>query len=99
MAKRKVTWTKQATLQFNKCIEYIRQESDQNADKVKEKILDKISELSNDRLVHRKDPYKKNNDGHYLYFEILKYRIVYYAEPKEVFIIRIRHTSMEPKQY
>lgn len=48
MAKRKVTWTKQATLQFNKCIEYIRQESDQNADKVKEKILDKISELSND---------------------------------------------------
>ncbi|MEO8961648.1 MAG: type II toxin-antitoxin system RelE/ParE family toxin [Ginsengibacter sp.] len=99
MAKRKVTWTKQATLQFNKCIEYIRQESDQNADKVKEKILDKINELSDDRLVHRKDLYKKNNDGHYLYFEILKYRIVYYAEPKEVFIIRIRHTSMEPNQY
>lgn len=47
MVERKVTWTKQATHQFNKCIEYIRQESDQNADKVKEKILDKINELSN----------------------------------------------------
>ena len=99
MLERKVTWTKQATHQFNKCIEYIRQESDQNADKVKEKILDKISELSNDRVIHRKDPYKKNNNGCYLYFEILKYRIVYYAKPKEVLIIRIRHTSMEPKQY
>lgn len=82
MVERKVTWTKQATHQFNKCIEYIRQESDQNADKVKEKILDKINELSSDRVIHRKDPYKKNNDGYYLYFEILKYRIVYYANPK-----------------
>ena len=56
-------------------------------------------ELSDDTIVHRKDPYKKNNDGNYLYFEILKYRIVYYTTPKEVFIIRIRHTRMEPKQY
>lgn len=99
MAKRKVTWTKRATLQFNAAIKYIRRDSEQNADNVKEKILVKINELSDDKVVYRKDPYKKNNDGNYLYFEILKYRIVYYAEPKEVFIIRIRHTSMEPKQY
>lgn len=99
MSKRKVTWTKRAIRQFNAAIEYIRQESDQNADKVKEKILDKINQLSDDKITHRRDPYKKNNDGHYLYFEILKYRIVYYAEPKEVFIIRIRHTGMEPKKY
>ena len=99
MSKRKITWTKRATRQFNAAIEYIRQDSDQNADKVKEKILIKINELSDDIAVHRKDPYKKNNDGNYLFFEILKYRIVYYAEPNEVFIIRIRHTSMEPKQY
>lgn len=99
MAKRKVTWTKRATRQFNAVIEYIRKDSDQNADKVKEKILAKINKLADEKIVHRKDPYKKNNDGNYLYFEILKYRIVYYAEPKEVFIIRVRHTSMEPKSY
>jgi plasmid stabilization system protein ParE len=99
MAKRKVTWTKRATRQFNAAIEYIRQDSQQNADKVKEKILVKINALADDKTVHRKDPYKKNNDGNYLYFEILKYRVVYYAGPYEVFIIRIRHTSMEPKQY
>ena len=99
MAKRKITWTKRATRQFNDAIEYIRKDSDQNADKVKEKLLDKIDELAEDIAVHRKDPYKKNNDGKYLYFEILKYRIVYYAEPKEVFIIRVWHTSMEPESY
>jgi plasmid stabilization system protein ParE len=99
MAKRKVTWTKRATRQLNAAIKYIRQDSDQNADTVKEKILEKVNELANDKVVHRKDPYKKNNDGNYLYFELLKYRVVYYADPKEIFIIRVRHTSMEPKKY
>jgi plasmid stabilization system protein ParE len=96
--KRKVTWTQAAIDQFNNIIEFIRLDSEQNADKVKEKIPEKIYQLSDDRIVHRKDPYKKNNDGNYLYFEILKY-LVYYHSSKEVFIIRIRHTSMEPKQY
>jgi plasmid stabilization system protein ParE len=99
MTKRKITWTKRATHQFNAAIEYIRKDSGQNADKVKEKILDKINELADGKAVHRIDPYKKNNDGNYLYFEILKYRIVYYAESQEVFIMRVRHTSMNPKQY
>jgi hypothetical protein len=31
MAKRKVTWTKAAITQFDKIIDYIRQDSDQNA--------------------------------------------------------------------
>ena len=50
-------------------------------------------------MIHRKDPHKNNNEGNYLYFELLRLRIVYYAEPKEVFIIRLRHTKMEPKKY
>lgn len=99
MQKRKITWTKRATRQFNAAIEYIKLDSEQNAEKVREKVLDKIGELTDDKIVHRKDNCKKNNDGNYLYFEILKYRIVYYATPKEVFIIRIRHTRMEPKAY
>ncbi len=99
MSKRKVTWAKRASRQFNATIEYIRQDSEQNADRVKERLLSKINELADDKMVHRKDPYRKNNDGNYLYFETLKYRVVYYAGPKEVLIIRIRHTSMEPKRY
>lgn len=99
MEKRKVTWSKQAAVEFRTAIKYIRQDSEQNADKVKERILNKINALADDSVVQRKDPYKNNNDGNYLYFELLRLRIVYYAEPKEVFIIRIRHTKMEPKKY
>ncbi|MDQ6902247.1 MAG: type II toxin-antitoxin system RelE/ParE family toxin [Bacteroidota bacterium] len=61
--------------------------------------MNKINGLAEDKVIYRKDPYKKNNDGNYLYFEILKYRVVYYTEPDEIFIIRIRHTSMGPKEY
>ena len=95
MPKRKVVWTKISLRQFNAAIEYIRQDSEQNGDKVKEKMLNKINELSDTKVVHRQDPYKKNNDGNYLYFELQKYRIVYYVMPGKVVIIRIRHTSME----
>lgn len=99
MAKRKIVWTKSATLQFINAIEYIRKDSDQNADTVKLRILNKIGEIADGMVVHRKDPYKKNNDGNYLYIEILKYRIVYYATSAEIFIIRIKHTGREPKKY
>lgn len=97
--KRKVTWTKLAAKQFAAAIKFIRKDSEQNAEKVKAVILDKIFSLHDDSLIHRQDPYKKNNDGNYHYFEILRYRIVYYLDATEVFIIRIRHTSMEPKKY
>ena len=97
--KRAVIWTKLATFQLKEAIEYIRLDSPQNADNVKASILDKVEQLSDDKIVHRQDPYKKNNDGNYLYFEILKFRIVYYAKLKEVFILRVRHTAREPKSY
>jgi plasmid stabilization system protein ParE len=99
MAERKITWTVKAIRQFDVAIKYIRHDSDQNADKVKEKILSKVNQLSDDKVVHRKDPLKKDNDGSFLYFEFLKYRIVYQVRGEEVFIIQIIHTSREPKQY
>ena len=59
MIRRKVTWTKDDLNQFDKIIEYIWQDSEQNADKVKEKILDRMNGLLDDRIVHREDPFKK----------------------------------------
>ncbi|WP_366914014.1 type II toxin-antitoxin system RelE/ParE family toxin [Niabella sp.] len=99
MGKRQITWTKNAARQFESAIKYIRNDSHQHAESVKTRILEKVHQLSDATLVHRKDPFKKNNDGSFRYFEILKYRIVYYIKQNEVFIIRLRHTSMEPKKY
>lgn len=67
MTKRRLTWTKRATRHFNAAIEYIRQDFEQNAEKVKDKMLDKIGQLTEGKIIHRKDPYKKDNDGSFLY--------------------------------
>jgi len=97
--ERKITWAPRAIKQFNAAIEYIRQDSFQNADSVKEKILSKIAQLSGTNITHRADPYKNNNDGHYRYFELLNYRISYYESEQEIIIVRLRHVSMKPLNY
>lgn len=86
MINRKVTWTKSATNQFEKIIDYIRQDSEQNADKVKEKILKKINQLSDDGVMRRKDPYKKKNDGKYLFFEVLKNIVLFITVKRDFYI-------------
>jgi plasmid stabilization system protein ParE len=94
-----IIWAPRALKQFNDAIKFIRKDSDQNADKIKEKILSEIDKLASTKAVHRKDVYKKNNDGHFHYFEIVKYRISYYDNGKDIFIIRVRHTSMKQLYY
>jgi plasmid stabilization system protein ParE len=42
MSKRIVSWTKSAAVDFVAAIEYIRRHSDSQADKVKQKLLEKI---------------------------------------------------------
>ncbi|MBX9783187.1 MAG: type II toxin-antitoxin system RelE/ParE family toxin [Chitinophagaceae bacterium] len=98
MVRRKVTWTKLALRQLTAAIKYIRKHSPQNADSVKQRILNKVDELADTKIVHRRDPNRTKNDGSFFYFEILKFRILYHAEPGEVFILRIRHTKREPKK-
>jgi plasmid stabilization system protein ParE len=99
MSKREIIWTKTSVRQFAVAIEYVRKESDQRAQIVRRKILEKISQLSDPIVSHRADPLKKNNVGRYLFFQVLKFRIVYYSGDKKVYIVRIRHTSMEPRKY
>ncbi|HVS92939.1 MAG TPA: type II toxin-antitoxin system RelE/ParE family toxin [Mucilaginibacter sp.] len=55
MKKRKITWDKQALHYFRDAIRYIRQDSPQNAGKVKMEILEKISELSKQPEAHNPD--------------------------------------------
>ena len=97
--KRRVIWSKTALNQFAKAIEFIREDSPQNADSVKERILAAVATLENTTVEHRKDPYRLSNDGSFYYFELLKYRISYRLTENTVLIVRLRHTSIKPKNY
>lgn len=96
---RKISWAPRAIKQFNVAIEYIRSDSPQNADSVKERILSKIELLAEVNITHRIDPYRNNNDGHFHYFVLLSYRISYYQDEHEIIIVRVRHVKMKPLNY
>jgi len=99
MKKRKITWDKQALHYFRDSIRFIRQDSPQNADKVKKEILEKINELSQRPEIHNPDKYKTNNNGNYRAFELHRFRVGYLVKEDEIIIARVRNTSQEPLDF
>jgi plasmid stabilization system protein ParE len=96
---REVRWPLRAQIQLAKAYEYIRADSVQNAEKVKKDILASTRKLTSNPEIHPPDKYRKNNDGSFRAYELNHYRIAYRITEKEIIIVRVRHTSMEPKPY
>jgi plasmid stabilization system protein ParE len=99
MTNRKLRWDTIALQQFNKAIDYIAKDSIQNAEKVRKEILQKIEDLPDNPEIYSPDKYKENNNGNYRAFELHRYRIAYYVGKNEIRILRVRHTSREPRNY
>jgi plasmid stabilization system protein ParE len=94
-----IKWNRRAINQFVKAIEYIGEESLQNAEKVQSDILAAISSLAAHPEKFSPDKYKLNNDSSFKAFELHHYRISYRFYHKQIRIIRIRHTKRNPKPY
>ena len=99
MEIRKITWDKQAIIYFRETIKYIRRDSLQNAEHVKQDVLERISELAIRPEIHAADKYKTNNTGHYRAFEIYHLRISYLVKDDEIIIARVRNTKQKPLDY
>jgi plasmid stabilization system protein ParE len=99
MENRKIAWTKTSLRQFENAIAYIALDSEQNAIKVMNDIIAALSKTLRHSEFYRPDKYKRNNDGSYRAFEKHHYRVSYRVTKKEIRVLRVRHTSMEPKEY
>jgi len=78
---------------------FIKKDSPQNAENVKNKIIDSFKDLVKNPEMYPLDKYRTKNDGHYRAYEMYKYRISYYENNIEIRILRIRHTKMNPLMY
>lgn len=96
---REVRWPPRAQKQLSKAYQYISIDSYQNAEKVKKDILASTRNLAVTPEMYPPDKYKKNNDGNFRAYELHHYRIAYQVTKNEIIIVRVRHTSMEPKSY
>ena len=72
-----VIWSKSAKMQLQKAFNFISRDSVQNAEKVRDEIIDRTIDLSKNPDIYPPDKYKKNNKGNYRAFEIYHYRISY----------------------
>lgn len=96
---REVKWPSRAQKQLEKAYQYILKKSYQNAEKVKADILASTRKLADHPEHHPPDKYRSNNDDSFRAYEVHHYRIAYQVKEKEIVIVRVRHTSMEPLTY
>jgi plasmid stabilization system protein ParE len=94
-----IKWNKNALKQFDEALDYIKENSIQNANKVELDILTTIGKLLKTPELFGLDKFKIKNDGSFRAFEIHHYRISYRKINNEIRILRIRHTKMCPKPY
>lgn len=97
MANRTISWSKNALKQFEAAIDYISHDSLQNAEKVRLSIIKNVEKIPSHPELFPPDKFKLNNNGHFRAFELYRLRISYYYDAESIRILRVRHTSREPK--
>lgn len=98
--KKKIIWLSKAKEDLKQIIHYIKQDSPQNAAKVKAEVLQKITDLLTYPERYSPDKYKLlNANSKFRAFELHKIRVSYYINTNEIMIIRIRHVKQEPLFY
>lgn len=95
----KVVWTKRSQINVKKVYDHISQDSVQNALKVVNDLTSAVEKAVSNPACYGPDKYKKDNDGSYRAFEKHHYRVSYRFGKNIIRVLRVRHTSMEPKLY
>jgi plasmid stabilization system protein ParE len=99
MAGKKLVWTRRAQQHMAALFNYIHNDSPQNASIVIDDIVTALEKAMANPECYGPDKYKKANDGTYRAFEKHRFRVVYRYHKNIIRVLRVRHTSMEPKTY
>lgn len=95
----KVIWAKNARLQLKKIISFIKKDSVQNAENVRNEIFSSTKQILAHPTKFPVDKYKKNNKGNFRAYEIFHCRISYEITETQINIVRIRSTHQDTKKY
>ena len=94
-----VVWSDSAKAELRKAFEYIALDSLQNAQMVRNTLIDLTIELPENPEKYPLDKFKKDNDGTWRAFEKHHYRVSYRIVKDQIRIVRMRHTSKSPLTY
>jgi plasmid stabilization system protein ParE len=99
MVKYQLVWTRRSQQHMMALYKYIHEDSPQNAAKVVNDIVAAMEKAIDNPSYYNPDKYKIENDGSYRAFEKHRYRIIYRFKNNYIRVLRVKHTSMEPKMY
>jgi addiction module RelE/StbE family toxin len=98
--EKEIIWSETAQNQLKKIYKYLSKKSKNEdiSNKVIDKIYNSVTILSTNWEIYELDEMKISNKGNYRTFEIYSYRVTYKITLKQIQILRIRHTSRNPKK-
>jgi plasmid stabilization system protein ParE len=99
MERPTVIWTVRAAKQLEGVYKHIAKDSILQADKVFDKIKASTNVVPENPERYPPDKYKINNKGNYRAYEIYRYRISYRITKNTIYVVRLRSTDQNPKEY
>lgn len=99
--EKEIIWTQTSQNQLENIYFYLLEEtkSFQIADKVIDALVASVEILKKDWGIYEKDEMRIPLDNNYRTFEKFSYRISYKIDTENIYILRVRHTSRNPKFY
>ena len=97
----KIIWDRNALDDFKEILSFLAKQSTQAPKIIKEGVLSRLDNIKTNALIYEVDKLKDEPNKEFRAFVVYSYRITYQIKtnPKEIRIIRIRHTSREPLGY
>lgn len=99
MAKRSIIWDKKAWRDFIKILEYIMEDSPENAIRVSNRVSKVINAIPEHPKMFKQDELKSRNDGSFRVLIQDRIRVSYRITPDTIRIERVKHSSQEPFEY
>lgn len=99
--EKEIIWTQTSQNQLEDIYFYLLEEtkSFDIADKIIDALTSSVEILKNNWEIYETDDMRIPIDVNYRAFEKFSYRISYKIDLEKIFILRIRHTSRNPKFY
>ncbi len=97
--KKKVVWDELARTALKEAYNYIKADSIQQAEKVKQEIIAASKKLADLPEMYPPDKYRKDKDIRFRAFEKYNYRLSYFIAEDTIRVLRFRHVKQEPQEY
>jgi len=95
----RIEWTLMAKDDFKSILSYYKKRSPKGYGLVKTAVIENIKQAARAPIIFNSDLLKNPKDVNVRAFTVYHTRVSYLIEKDKLVVLRLRHTSREPKEY